>query len=980
MTNDAVLVVSDIDGTALRELSNFDLEAAFGEDENEISVVCDASEAPSEGQYVHIDGSDVIGTIDEVTADTTTSEVECKGRTAHGILQGKILVPDSGKSHITVSGQVDTVLTSLITRMGLSELFSAAENSTRVSYTFERFVDGYTGLTAMLKANNMRPRFRWSDGGIVIHAEEIETYGDAIDSDLIDFEVTVVGRRTNHLVCGGTGEDADRTIIHFYADSKGNVSKKQSLFGVDEIAAFYDYSNADEEKLDEEGREKLEEMQSEGTVSVTVSGDQPFVVGDVVTGRDNRTGVAVTVEIVKDVVTVSGGVLSHEYEAGVASSSTSANRLSGSGESTAGGHAYYAGDGLTLENYTFSADVTQDDFNELSDDLTEVRKTASDASALAATSVQGVTATSPISASRDGQSVALSHASSGVTAGSYGPTANAEPGFGDTVTVGQRVSVNASGHVTSMAGRTVKIPDDVATSDADGLMSVADKAVVDALPDTYAAKGHSHSAGDVTSGTLPIARGGTGKTASKAAQNALLSDMAEVTADASDEGYFVGGYVSPTDSTGALFKRKGSTVWAWIKAKADQLYAAVSHSHVKADITDFPTSMKSPAALTISLNGTSQGAYDGSAAKSVNVTASAIGAAASSHTHTGSQVTGLTASRALVSTSAGAVGVSDVTATELGYLDGVTSGIQAQLDAKAASSHTHNYAGSSSAGGAATTALACTGNAATATKLATARTISLSGDASGSGSFDGSANLAIVATVLHHGQTAIPSSANLNSYTDPGWYHCAANATAATLTNCPTANAFALAVLTHAGTCQVLVEYMSGSHKVYHRNLYSGTWGSWCRLYTTVDAPTSVSGNAGTATKLATARAIQTNLASTSSASFDGSANVTPGVTGTLPIANGGTGNTTGKAASATKLATARTITLTGAVKGSASFDGSANVTITTEGQETAASFLAAHPVGSYFETSSTTNPGKTYGGTWSQVRGCGPVVWHRTA
>lgn len=53
---------------------------------------------------------------------------------------------------------------------------------------------------------------------------------------------------------------------------------------------------------------------------------------------------------------------------------------------------------------------------------------------------------------------------------------------------------------------------------------------------------------------------------------------------------------------------------------------------------------------------------------------------------------------------------------------------------------------------------------------------------------------------------------------------------------------------------------------------------------------TSVSGNAGTATKLATARTIQTNLGSTSGASFDGSANVTPGVSGVLPIGNGGTG------------------------------------------------------------------------------------------
>ena len=44
------------------------------------------------------------------------------------------------------------------------------------------------------------------------------------------------------------------------------------------------------------------------------------------------------------------------------------------------------------------------------------------------------------------------------------------------------------------------------------------------------------------------------------------------------------------------------------------------------------------------------------------------------------------------------------------------------------------------------------------------------------------------------------------------------------------------------------------------------------------------------AIKLKNARTIQTNLASTSTASFDGTANITPGVTGVLPIANGGTG------------------------------------------------------------------------------------------
>lgn len=88
----------------------------------------------------------------------------------------------------------------------------------------------------------------------------------------------------------------------------------------------------------------------------------------------------------------------------------------------------------------------------------------------------------------------------------------------------------------------------------------------------------------------------------------------------------------------------------------------------------------------------------------------------------------------------------------------------------------------------------------------------------------------------------------------------------------------------------------------------------------------------GAAAKLSTARSITTDLGSSASAAFDGSADVTAGVTGILPIANGGTGNETGTVDSAGKLSTARSLTTDLASTDAATFDGSADATMGVTG------------------------------------------------
>lgn len=141
----------------------------------------------------------------------------------------------------------------------------------------------------------------------------------------------------------------------------------------------------------------------------------------------------------------------------------------------------------------------------------------------------------------------------------------------------------------------------------------------------------------------------------------------------------VGGGVSSwndlTDKPNWITDTKPSYSWSEIGSKPST-FTPSTHTHnyastVKVGSTSYnvsgntislpayptvPSALKNPNALTISLNGTSQGAYDGSAAKSFNITAASVGAAASSHSHSISNV----------------------------------SGLQDTLNGKAASSHNHN--------------------------------------------------------------------------------------------------------------------------------------------------------------------------------------------------------------------------------------------------------------------------------------------------
>lgn len=204
------------------------------------------------------------------------------------------------------------------------------------------------------------------------------------------------------------------------------------------------------------------------------------------------------------------------------------------------------------------------------------------------------------------------------------------------------------------------------------------------------------------------------------------------------------------------------------------------------------------------------------------------------------------------------------------------------------------------------------GNAATATKLQTARKIN-------GVAFDGTKDISFtISAIASRGRVTALANAVQGSSTGVQMYEAYNN-------GYPTAygNVMHLKGASASGEGEILIGWSgtSGAHAPAYlrsrRDAADANWSQWAQIYTSKDSIPGVNttgnqnttGNAASATRLQTARTI-------GGVSFNGTANINlPGVNTT------GNQDTTGNAATATKLKTARTI-------GGVSFDGSANINL----------------------------------------------------
>lgn len=359
------LIYTDAQHVELGVLHAYALDLSFGLDQNENDFELTLGESEpflEDGAVVYINNTEYGGVVGGMKSNSDDEVRISIGRTAHGVLEGKVIEPDPGADYLIVSGDANEVLAGLVQRLGLSGLFSAEENSSGIiigSYQFPRYAKGYEAIRVMLQRNGAKLKLRWIDGRVRLYAEPIVDYTDQpVDADEAALSVERYGAKVNHLICLGKGELKDRQVLHLYVDQDGNIGDVQYYTGVDEVTDVYDYSNVESlEELREGGIEYLTEVRNVDLVSMTVYADSgiDYDIGDIIGGTDNTSGNTAKAAVTQKIVKINNGVVSVDYKTDTpGGSSSSSSESSGGGGSSGGG----SGGGGEGGGTTFATDET----------------------------------------------------------------------------------------------------------------------------------------------------------------------------------------------------------------------------------------------------------------------------------------------------------------------------------------------------------------------------------------------------------------------------------------------------------------------------------------------------------------------------------------------------------------------------------------------------------------------------------------------
>lgn len=262
------LIYTDKNRKDINVLSDYELDEAFGKSENNFSLKISLSEHCMEpGCVIYAENTEYGGIIDTLNPNTKDSTLTYKGRTWHGILNSKVLEPDAGEDYLILSGEANSVLKEIITRLKLNDVFSVSEEDSGIEiihYQCSRYPCAYDEIRKMLYEFMGKLTINCQMKTVLLSVSSLYDYSadEEWDANQLDFTIEKNYHPVNHLICLGGGDLKDRHVIHLFTDENGGIQpysfydnpyqdadyildkRNQILKEQEEVVEVYDYGNA----------------------------------------------------------------------------------------------------------------------------------------------------------------------------------------------------------------------------------------------------------------------------------------------------------------------------------------------------------------------------------------------------------------------------------------------------------------------------------------------------------------------------------------------------------------------------------------------------------------------------------------------------------------------------------------------------------------------------------------------------------------
>lgn len=315
------LIYTNREGVEQGALDGYALTMTFGDVDNDFDCVFGSSEAPPlvGGCLLYAEETEYGGIVRGKKTQTKEGTTAFTGSTWHGVLNEHYIYPPAGQTHFKYRGDANGFLRAVVEALHLGQWFRVAEGDSGITISAEiRYKRGYDAIVATLAKARAKLVIKWQRDHAVLAAVEATEWA-TMNSSNANFNITQGFRPPNHLLVLGKGELLEREVVDLYMDAEGNVSRRQTFFGLDEVMATFEDTNAEGEELIANATKKFMELQDVDDIDVSSELVDDYDVGDYVTVTNMEASQSATAAVTSKTVTLVAGEATFSCEIGSAS-------------------------------------------------------------------------------------------------------------------------------------------------------------------------------------------------------------------------------------------------------------------------------------------------------------------------------------------------------------------------------------------------------------------------------------------------------------------------------------------------------------------------------------------------------------------------------------------------------------------------------------------------------------------------------------